>query len=61
LWFRLIGSLDRCEAARGFAGSLGTVAAEGYRVLLPGNVREICRQRWLGERVDFVLKPRPAG
>ena len=55
LLFRLAGSPDRGETGRRFTGSLGTVAAEGYRVLVPGDVRETCRQLRLGERVGSVL------
>ena len=55
LWFRLAGTPDRAETARRFAEALDTVAAEGHCVLVLDDVREICRQLKLAERVDSVM------
>jgi energy-coupling factor transporter ATP-binding protein EcfA2 len=55
MWFRLVGSPDRADTARRFAGALATVAAEGHCVLVLDDVRETCRQLKLAEHVDSVM------
>jgi hypothetical protein len=55
LRYRLVGSPDRADTARRFAGALGIVAAEGHAVLVLDDVREICRQLRLAENVDSVM------
>lgn len=55
LWFRLTGTPDRAETARRFAQALDVIAAEGHCVLVLDDVREICRQLRLAERVDSVM------
>lgn len=55
LWFRLVGTPDRADTARRFAAALAIVEAEGHCVLVLDDVREICRQLRLAERVDSIL------
>jgi energy-coupling factor transporter ATP-binding protein EcfA2 len=55
MWYRLVGSPNRADTARRFGDALDIVAAEGHVVLVCDDVREICRQLKLAERVDSVL------
>lgn len=55
LRYRLVGSPDRDDTAKRFDAALATVAAEGHCVLVLDDVREICRQLRLAERVDSVM------
>jgi hypothetical protein len=55
LWFRLVGAPDRADTARRFAAALAVVEAEGHCALVLDDVREICRQLRLAERVDSIL------
>jgi hypothetical protein len=55
LWYRLVGSPDRADTARRFDAALSTVEAEGHCVLVLDDVREICRQLKLAERVDSIM------
>jgi len=55
MWYRLTGGPDRLDTARRFAAALAIVAAEGHVVLILDDVREICRQLRLAERVDSVM------
>ena len=53
--YRLTGSPDRADTGRRFGDALATVAAEGHCLLVLDDVREICRQLRLAERVDSVM------
>ena len=54
-WYRLTGSPDRDDTERRFGQALDTVAAEGHCVLVLDDVREMCRQLHLAERIDSVM------
>jgi hypothetical protein len=53
--YRLIGSPDRDDTARRFGAALDIVANEGHCVLLLDDVKEICKQLKLGDRVESIL------
>jgi hypothetical protein len=53
--YRLTGSPDRGETARRFAAALDIVANEGHTVLVLDDVKEVCKQLRLNERVESIL------
>ena len=55
LWFRLVGTPDRKDTGRRFAAALDLLAAEGHCVLALDDVREICRQLGLAQKIDSVM------
>ncbi len=48
-------SPDRDYTGRRFGQALNTAAAEGHCVLVLDDVREMCRQLKLSERIDSVM------
>ncbi len=55
LWYRLLGEPDRDATAARFAAALDIVANEGCTVLVLDDVKEVCKQLKLGDRVESIL------
>jgi energy-coupling factor transporter ATP-binding protein EcfA2 len=55
MWFRLTGSPDRDDTGRRFGAALDIVANEGCTVLVLDDVKEMCKQLRLADRIESIL------